>query len=380
MTKKRFKISDADVTYISLCPSGKNRIATLYKEEDGTIEFQTLIKEGGLTDKGELTAIVYAPGLPDADGHVADKEGIAQMCKSFMRNGAQVDIRHNQKVLSKEDIYVTECFLSKASDPEFAGTKDKLGRELDMDGAWITRYQIDSEVLRKSYRDGDWDGVSLFGKASLEALSKEDGTSVDHFLSALADRLRSPQQPEDEIEMNAELKKAMEDQTAAIVKGVGEAVATALKDPENKEGEGDDKKVVAKSTDPQPLEFKGSRTDPKDIANHVQRLKMAGLQKSVDWEDPASIEKYQAELAKMNSEEEGGDDDEEKFSDDPAKAKLEKEVRDLNKKIQRIDKQSTQGNGGGKGDKKKSNLTKEQSECVDAADRMAAANNGSPNS
>jgi hypothetical protein len=351
MTTKRRKIVSANVKYISLCPRGKNLISTLYKEDDGTVEFSTLVKADQLEEKGELTDI------SDADGDFADRDGIASMCKSFMKNGAQIDLRHNEKPLSRDEIYVSECFLSKSGDAEFAGMQDKLGRELNMDGAMVIRLQVDSEELRKSYREGEWDGVSLFGPAQVEMVSKEQST--EDILDALAFRLRgTSNNPEDEIDMKPEdLKKALDEQTVALAKAVTEGVVTALKPAEETVEE-----TVTKASDE--VSFVGDKANPADVLAHAEKLKLAQLQKSVDWSDPASVAAYHAQIAKA-------DDEETQDESDP----LKKQLADLQKEIDKRDAASTQGSpAAGKG--KYTNLSKEDAECAEAADRMAKFANG----
>ena len=372
MVRKRMKIVDADVQFVSLCPRGKNRMAVLYKEEDGTVEFQTLVKDDLLDEQGQLTAIVYAPGLEDADGHFADKDGIARMCRSFMRNGAKVDVRHNEIALKKEDVYVTECFLAKGNDPEFAGTKDLQGRVVDMDGAWVTRYQIDNEQLRKAYREGKWNGVSLFGPGRLEVVSKEeDQGDTESILKALAERLRATTNlEEEEIDMKKEeLLDALAEHTKAQNAELVKSLVTELKPLLKGEQTGTPPKPADGSTPPEAtaVEFEGDRANPEDIKKHLRKVKLAGLQKGVDWNDPASVEAYEEALSKELSNKPND-------NDDPSESS---EVKALRKQLEKALSSSTQsGNGNGKGTGKYAHLSKEDAEIAEAADAAAAYVNG----
>ncbi len=368
MTKKRTRILDADVKFISLCPSGKNLMQVLYKGDGGDSEITTLVKDDLLDDQGQLTALVYAPGLDDADGHFADKEAIATMCKSFMRNGAQIDIRHNQEVLPREAAYVTECFIVKADDSEFKGTKDKLGRDVDIDGAWAIRMQIDNEDLRKAYRAGEWDGVSLFGPARVETVSKE--SSTDTILEALAARLGAP--TEEDIDMKKEeltevLKENNESLAKTITQGIGEVLSKALgKTEDPKPADPEPQKTEVKKSDDE-VKFEGDRTNPDDIEKHVQKLRKHSLQKGVDWNDPESVAKYQEQLAGLQKSDEG-EGNEEDLEPQPG----DKEVTRLRKQIAKFEKCSTQGGDSKeKGKGEYAHLSKENAECAKAADDVA---------
>jgi hypothetical protein len=348
--KKKLKILDADIEFISLCPRGKNFMSVLYKEDDGSIELATLVKDDKI-DLGQLTTVVYAPGMADADGHFSDAAGVASMCHSYMRNGAKIDIRHNKEALSKEQIYVTECFLAKADDPEFSGIQDKLGRPVNMEGAWVTRFQIDDEELRKEYREGKWDGVSMFGNAKVQAVAKS--TAALDIIDLLAERLGTTTDDQ-EIDMNqTELTALLEKNNEALAKSIVGGITEALKPQEAKPKE----VVVEAKKEDKPLEFVGSRTDPKDVQAHLTKVKAHELQKGVDWNDPQSVEEYHAKIAKSDDTDDEGKEGE---------TAVQKEMRILKARIAKADAKSTQNGGGG------TELSKEDRELKESADRMVA--------
>lgn len=156
----RVRIKKAEVKRLSLCRQGKNGLRTLYKA-DGSLQLDALVKA---VDEGTLLAVMYRPERPDEDGHVADAEVCRQMLHSLMRNGAELDIEHDGKVLSKAQAYVAEAFTIQKSDPRFAGWKHYDGTDAgDLTGAVAVQINIDDPALRASRVKGDWDGISLFG-------------------------------------------------------------------------------------------------------------------------------------------------------------------------------------------------------------------------
>jgi hypothetical protein len=154
------RIVKAEVLRLALCRRGKNGLTTLYKA-DGTIELQTLVKA---VDEGTLLAVMYAPERPDADGHVASEPVVRQMLHTLMRNGAELDIEHNGKILDRTKAYVAEAFIVQKADERFQGWKNYDGTDAgDLTGAAAVQINIDDPALRESRKRGDWDGISLFG-------------------------------------------------------------------------------------------------------------------------------------------------------------------------------------------------------------------------
>jgi hypothetical protein len=62
--------------------------------------------------------------------------------------------------------------------------KDRAGSKVDVTGGWAVVIKIENEELRKKYRTGEWDGVSMAGPGRVENLNKED-TLANKFLSML---------------------------------------------------------------------------------------------------------------------------------------------------------------------------------------------------
>lgn len=157
----RVRIVKAEVKRLSLCRRGKNGLTTLYKA-DGSIQLDALVK--ATADEGTLLAVMYAPERADADGHLADAGVVKEMLHSLMRNGAQLDIEHDGKVLTKAQAYVAEAFTVQKSDPRFQDWKNYDGTPAgDLTGAAAVEIRIEDPALRASRRSGQWDGISLFG-------------------------------------------------------------------------------------------------------------------------------------------------------------------------------------------------------------------------
>ena len=202
----RVRIVKAEVKRLSLCRQGKNGLRTLYKS-DGSLRLDTLCKS---VDEGTLLAVVYAPERADADGHVADGEVVRQMLHTLMRNGAELDIEHDGKVLSKAQAFVAEAFTVQKSDPRFADWRDYNGQPAgDLTGAAAVQIQIDDPELRAARRRGEWDGISLFGT----------GEGVPEPLTKSAHQ-EPPMTPEQIQALALALSKAVTEAVAPLLKPV----------------------------------------------------------------------------------------------------------------------------------------------------------------
>ena len=175
MSSKKRRIKKASISFVSLCPQGKNKIATLYKEDGkDMLQIDTLVK---LQDEGTLLAVVYVPEHPDSEGDVASTEVVKEMAHSHMQSGAMLDVRHNLKPLSKEDAFVAESFIVQKGDKRFADMTDRNGSPVDVTGAWAQVIKLESPELRALYKDEGWQGVSLYGEALVVAEKSEEDTT-----------------------------------------------------------------------------------------------------------------------------------------------------------------------------------------------------------
>lgn len=210
---KRRRIKSASIQRLSLCRRGKNGLTTLFKSlDDDQGEWQMIVKGD---DKGELLAVAYPIGKTDSDGDfVETAEAIESMAHSFMRNGAELDIEHDGVKLTKDQAYIKESFVIQKGDERFKDWPGYDGEPFDATGGWGVILQLDDLSLRKSFSDGEWDGISLFGQAVVE--------QVD--LKAASERVAARMGAQ-ETDMTEAEKKALAD---AIKASVAEMVKSAV--------------------------------------------------------------------------------------------------------------------------------------------------------
>ena len=265
------RIKQAHIRFISLVPRGANQLPVIYKSDDNTVEFDTLVKSD--MEEGTITSIVYAPEHRDSQGDIASATVIKEMAHEFAKSGEGIDIRHDGKVVPRDKAFVAESFIVQKGDPRFSDMKDYGGNPVDVTGAWAAVLKIEDESLRQEYRDGKWNGVSMGGTASVETEKSDDnlGSQIIKALKGLLGR------DEGDFDMKPdELNKALEGQTAAITKGVGEAVTEALtaagvikaKPDDKPVNKSDDTKPEAK---PEPV-FKGDMANEDDRKAHRKAL------------------------------------------------------------------------------------------------------------
>lgn len=292
----RRRIIKAEIEFVSLCPAGKNRLPVIYKA-DGTFELCGLVKADALAEQGTITALIYAPNHVDMDGDVADAEAIKGFCYAHARKGAKLDLRHDGRSLTTDEAFVAENFLVQKGDPRFADVVDDDGNKVDATGAWAQVIKIDSETLRADYRSGKWHGVSMFGRAQVEAIKAQSAS--DRLVDELAKRLLGTHNGGDDVE-KAEVEQIVKAGNDGLVKTIGDAMVAALapivkaltpapKDPASPE--------AAK-----PLEapvFKGDRTNLEDLRKHAQATEEFVLGKDVDFASPVAVSEYVEKLSAL---------------------------------------------------------------------------------
>lgn len=276
MPKRKRRITKASIKFISLVPRGANKMPVIFKA-DGSFQTETLIKDE-IAEKGELTAVVYAPEIRDSQGDIASADVCRQMCHDFAKNGGQIDIQHNGEPVGRDAAFVAENFIVQKGDPRFEGMTDYDGNPVDVTGAWATVIKIDSEDLRKTYRAGEWNGVSMGGTATVVEEPEDIGKAVADAL-AKAKAMEDQMKPED-IQKIAE---AVSTSLVTVLKNEGllnqpepaAPPATTVDEP----GEDDEAPV-----------FKGDPTDKAALEKHLRALNAWNLRKTVDFNDPAAVE------------------------------------------------------------------------------------------
>ena len=346
------RIKKAKIAYISLVPKGANGFPVLYKSDCEEAEFRTLLKASDdFDERGELTAVVFAPEIRDRQGDIASSGVVKQMAYDFQRDGGQIDIRHDGKAVGTDRAYVAENFLIQKGDPRFQDMKDYEGKDVDVTGGWGMVIKIEDPDLRTQYRDGKWNGVSMAGPAELEPddVNKSDlSYLVDEFSKLIKGEIDM-----DKKEMAELLKESNED----LAKTLSTSIADSLKGLTKKEEpEKDDVKKVD-------IEFEGDPTDPDDLKAHLAKIELAKL----DMNDPNDIVK----LIKRLEKDDGDDVD---LDDDPKVARLQKQMKRIEKKLQKAQGKSNQS-GGSKDDEivdpEQYLLSKEEHDCVEIGDSIA---------
>lgn len=301
--KAKRRIIQAKIDFLSLCPKGANTIQTVYKTDDGqnkSVSFSTLTKD--MTEQGELITCVYSPDLVDSQGDVASIEAIKEMAYSFSRDGKGIDIRHNGKVIPKEEVFVAESFIIQKSDPRFEDIKDYDGEVVDVTGGWGAVIKIENEELRKLYKSGEWGGISMGGLMVVQDAEKDDKTALQKALDSIVNYFTNKENnnnnTDSEINMDAkELKTILDANNTALVTAIKEALKPAEETAEQKTARLAKEAEAAKSKKkmglgyPQPVLKEQPTTT--DIEQYERKLEIFELSKAVDPENLESIRQFQ---------------------------------------------------------------------------------------
>jgi len=326
----------------------------IYKSDD-MIDMDMLIKAApAFDDKGELLAVVYAPELRDSQGDIASASVIKDMAYEAAQKGLpQIDIRHDGKALDRSKAYVAESFIVQKGDSRFEGFKDYDGKAVDVAGGWATVIKIEDPELRKAFKNGEWNGVSMAGHAAVETEKSDE--MVERILKSLVTRITTSKDGDIPMDEKA-LKTLLAESNAELVKEIAKAVGEALKpaEPDKK----DDK--VQKTEAPK---FSGEAT-VENLRKHRIAVAKHKIISETDFNDAESVKKSEEALAALEK-----DGAEGKKEDNPEIAKLEKQLADLRKS-------SNQSSADSK-DANLSEIEKEDKACAEAAAAMVKHANAS---
>jgi hypothetical protein len=215
------RITKAKITFLSLCPKGKNKLPTIFKE-DGGIEVGMLTKD--MSEEGVILALVYAPEVRDADGDIASAAVIKDMAYSAARDGMALDLRHDGVALKKEQAFVAEQFIVQKGDPRFEGMLSYDGQAVDPTGSWGVVIKVDDPQLRARYRSGEWGGVSMFGTAEVVHTSKSDD---DGLADRIVARLTKKITQEEDTMTNEQIQTLAKAITDGVVAGIAKSAEAA---------------------------------------------------------------------------------------------------------------------------------------------------------
>lgn len=323
------KIIAANINFISLCPRGKNRLKVLYKE-DGNFEAEVRVKKS--QKSGEVHAAIYVPNFLDLDDEFVDQHAVIKdMAYSHAKNGSKLDLRHNEKPLSNDQAFIAESFIIQKGDPRFADLVDDEGKKVDATGGWGAVIKLEDPVLQNLYDADKWQGVSLWGSAMVETVKSSEKRVLKSLLSAKESNSM------DEEKFATLLKNAL----APLVQ-----IVEALKPAK------ETKKVeeVKKEKKPQAPIFDGDPLDLESVAAFQKKLKAFNLMQSVDWSNPAEVEKHMSSIQAKKEDDKEGDKKEKTISKEDAL-----EVKRLKAEVVRLEKgskQATDNESGGEGEKK----------------------------
>ena len=102
----------------------------------GSITLDIALGIGGLP-RGRISEI-YGP----------EASGKTTLCLHLIAEaqkagGVEIDLRHDEKPLSKDQAYVAETFIVQKDDPRFAGMKDYNGFDVQIEGDWGVDIKIE---------------------------------------------------------------------------------------------------------------------------------------------------------------------------------------------------------------------------------------------
>lgn len=298
---RKRQILKAKIGFLSLCPAGANTIHTMYKSDEGNknIELQMLSKD--MTEQGELICCVYVPDLEDSQGDQASADVIKDFAYDFAKNGGNIDIKHNEEALSRDDIFVAETMIIQKGDERFEGMEDYDGNSVDVTGGWGVILKVEDEELRKLYRSGDWGGISMGGMMLVRDISDESG-----ILRALKEiflpitKLRNQE--------NSDMSLNDKD-----LKQVAEVVVKTLdtRDEANKKKAEEVKAAKEKTDKKNAAEIKLGlgmvepvlKSDPSedDISKHRKNLAIFELSKKVDSKDSSALFEFEQKAKEIAS-------------------------------------------------------------------------------
>lgn len=319
--KRRFK--KVNVSFLSLCPRGVNRLPVIYKAEGtgkGALDLDTIIKASEqFDDNGELTAVVYAPEFRDSEGDIASQAVIKEAMYDAARNGVSIDMRHNEKAVPKSAAFIAESFIVQKDDPRFIDMKDYAGQSVDVTGGWAVVIKVEDAALRKSYRSGEWNGISMGGTAAVEVEKSDDVIArLEKLLNKGKDDLDM-----DKKELGEVLAENNKSLATAIIDGIAKAIKPAEPAAVTKKEE---KKEDATTAPTEPV-FKGDMGKPADVKAHQIAVKKFKLAKECDFNNDESVEKYLAEIAKLD-----GKKEEKKVEKSDEVVELEKQLAEAQKR------------------------------------------------
>ena len=218
------KLSDIEISFISLVKNPANKKGLIFKSSDKKPEFEKEVLLKSLSKDGVAYGIVYSPYEVDSQGDWTDEEEIKKAAHNFMKNKniANVDTEHS---FINEKAFVCESWIIKSYDDIFPHSV----------GAWAVGIKINDDELKELINKGEITGLSMAGfakKSDEKILSK--GAGMPESLEILKSKNSELSAKVSELEADL-IKKG--DEAAAIIKSKDEKIAELQNEVEAKNGE-----------------------------------------------------------------------------------------------------------------------------------------------
>lgn len=279
--KAKRRLSDIQISHISLVKAGANGRTILFKSKDEEPKHEVivqLVKQD--SKKGIVYGIVYEPDKVDTQGDIASAEEIEKAAYAFMkaRNTLNVDKQHD---FNNVDAYVAESWIIKANDPVFP----------DAVGAWAVAIKVEDTELKQAIEKGDIAALSMAGDAKTEALSEEDGnilksikegfeTFIKSFEKAVSAKPTTITKEEINSFIKSELEPILKEKETlkAELTKTKDDLATILKE---KEALVADLKKSKQTTDPEKIDTTSAESIAKSAQELIKKEAEAGRTMSV---------------------------------------------------------------------------------------------------
>lgn len=122
--------------------------------------FKKILKSNQ-TDFSSFTAVIMEPDV-DLHGDIANEDSIKKSAHAYLKNQEMKSKLQHQT--ETEDIALVESYILE---------EEKTFNEITVKkGAWIGKFQVNSEELKEKIKNGDYLGVSIGAKALVEDINK----------------------------------------------------------------------------------------------------------------------------------------------------------------------------------------------------------------
>lgn len=205
------RLKDMDIKLISLVRAGANKKSIIYKDDEFREIFGVKFAKSDV-ELGVVYGIVYAPNDIDTQGDSASADEIRKAAYNFMQksNVYTIDVEHDMTPINA---YICESWIVKKGDAFFG----------ECPGAWAVGIKIEDENLRKAVKNGEINGLSMYGSGVIEDEPKITRKSIVELVKEVAGSLfqhKGEEMNEETIKMI--VKSAIDDAGAKFEEGLKE--------------------------------------------------------------------------------------------------------------------------------------------------------------